>query len=290
MPSKPAAKKDKTGEAGKLYIVATPIGNLADISLRALETLRSADLIAAEDTRHTRKLLSAYDIHKPLLSYHANSARQRGAELLEKIASGQNVALVTDAGTPGISDPGTLLVQAAIERGIEPTVIPGPAALICALIVSGLPPHPFAFLGFPPPSGAGRRRFFAELSAAGMTTVVYESARRLAKTLQDVLDTCGDRRVAVARELTKLHEEVFRGTVSEAREHFAGGTRGELTLVIEQGRAEAGRQAEPPGWEEELRSLLEQGVSSKEAASAVSSRFGLPRRRVYQAALGMRRR
>lgn len=293
MPSNREAEKEREG---RLYVVSTPIGNLADITLRALQTLREVDSIAAEDTRHTRKLLAYYDIHKPLVSYHEHNARQRGGELIEKIVSGSNIALVTDAGTPGISDPGRLLIEAALERGIEPVVIPGPTALIPALIASGLAPQPFVFLGFPPARGAERRSFFEKGAGLAMTLVLYESPKRLLKTLEDMLAGWGDRRVAVARELTKIHEETFRGSISGAIDHFKGETKGELTLVVEGAGADievAGRPGAAPelesAWKDELFALLSGGSSSKEAASAVASRYGLPRRIVYQAALAMKR-
>jgi 16S rRNA (cytidine1402-2'-O)-methyltransferase len=302
---------EKEAKEGTLYVVSTPIGNLADISLRALDTLRTVNLIAAEDTRHTRKLLSYYDIHKPLISYHEHNARQRGGELIEKIASGQSVALVTDAGTPSVSDPGKFLIEAALERGIEPVAIPGATALISALVVSGLPTQPFVFLGFPPARGAERRRFFEKNARLEMTLVLYESPRRLTKTLKDMLGGWGERRVAIARELTKIHEEIFRGSISEALGHFSGEVRGELTLVVE--GAGAGQDVNSklsPGpeprnfgsesmnpdasnqgsadWRDELRALLQGGLSSKEATSAIAGRFNLPRRLVYQAALAIK--
>jgi len=303
---------EKKAKEGTLYVVSTPIGNLADITLRALDTLRAVNLIAAEDTRHTRKLLSYYGIHKPLVSYHEHNARQRGGELLEKTASGQSVALVTDAGTPGVSDPGKLLIEAALERGMEPIAIPGATALISALVVSGLSTQPFVFLGFPPARGAQRRRFFEKNARLEMTLILYESPKRLAKTLEDMLGSWGERRVAVARELTKIHEEIFRGSISQALGHFSGEVRGELTLVVE--GAETGRNAdsqshpgpelrnfgperlnldssnqETPAWRDELKSLLMRGVSSKEAASAIAGRFNLSRRVVYQAALAVKK-
>ncbi|MEN6438429.1 MAG: 16S rRNA (cytidine(1402)-2'-O)-methyltransferase [Syntrophobacter sp.] len=274
---------------GQLFIVATPIGNLADITLRALETLRAVDLIAAEDTRHTRKLLSRHDIHKPLISYHANNARQRGEELLARIAAGQSIAIVTDAGTPGISDPGFLLIEEAVKRGVEPVAIPGPTALIAALVVSGLSTHPFAFLGFPPPRGSGRRRFFEEGGALAMTLVLYESPKRLSKTLNEILDAWGDRRIAVVRELTKVYEEVYRGLVSEALAHFGEDVRGELTLIVEGGGSGSPRPPLEAGWEDELSAMLDRGAPSKEAASVISTRFGIPRRTAYQAALKLRK-
>lgn len=289
MPSNPV--DEKKAKEGRLYIVSTPIGNLADITHRALDTLRAVDLIAAEDTRHTRKLLSHYDIHKPLVSYHEHNARQRGGELLEKIASGRSVALVTDAGTPGVSDPGRLLIEAALQRGIEPVAIPGPTALISALVVSGLSTHPFVFLGFPPARGAERKRFFEKHADLAMTLILYESPKRLAKTLKDLLASWGERRVAVARELTKVHEEIFRGSISEALNHFTGETRGELTVVVEGAGpgSDLGPQAPCSTWKDELKALLLGGLSSKEAASAVAARFNLPRKAVYQAALEMKK-
>jgi len=303
MPSNPGAEKE--AKEGTLYVVSTPIGNLADITLRALDTLRAVNLIAAEDTRHTRKLLSYYDIHKPLISYHGHNARQRGGELIEKIASGQSVALVTDAGTPGVSDPGKLLIEAVLERGIEPVVIPGATALISALVVSGLPTQPFVFLGFPPARGAARRRFFEKNARLEMTLILYESPKRLAKTLKDMLGSWGERRVAVARELTKIHEEIFRGSISEATGHFSGEVRGELTLVVEGAGAGSNTGPEPcfdpessnlnstnqesPAWRDELKALLVRGLSSKEAASAIAGRFNLSRRLAYQAALAMKK-
>ncbi len=290
MPSKPDPEKTPAGTEGRLYIVATPIGNLADITLRALDTLRSVDIIAAEDTRHTRKLLSRYDIHKVLVSYHEHNARERGEQLLEKIAAGKSVAVVTDAGTPGISDPGSLLVEEALRRGVSPVAVPGPTAIITAVVLSGLPVQPFAFLGFAPARGAERRRFLSENSSLTMTLVLYESPKRLLKTLRDILDSWGERRVAVARELTKIHEEVFRGTVSEALAHFgAGETRGEITLVVEGRPAKDASGREGPGWQEELDSMLAGGTSLKEAASIIAARFSLPRRTVYQAALDKKR-
>jgi 16S rRNA (cytidine1402-2'-O)-methyltransferase len=296
MPSNPDAEK---GKEGKLYIISTPIGNLADITLRALDKLREVDLIAAEDTRHTRKLLSYYGIHTPMISYHEHNALQRGIELLEKIASGLSVALVTDAGTPGVSDPGRFLIEALVQRGMEVTAIPGPTALIPALIVSGLPAQPFIFLGFPPARGAERRNFFEKYACLPMTLIVYESPGRLVRTLKDILQSWGERRVAVARELTKIHEEIFRGSIQEAVDHFTGGVRGELTIVVEGAGPGSNSdsksrpvpespQHDPTLWQGELKNLLSEGLSSKEAASAIAKRFNIPRRAAYQAALAMK--
>lgn len=291
MPLRPRNRTREKARSGMLHVVATPIGHLGDITLRALETLRTVDLIAAEDTRHTRKLLTHYDVHKPLVSYHSRSSKERGLELLERLQSGESLALVTDAGTPGISDPGALLVSEALEQGISVSVIPGPSAVIAALVISGLPTHPFAFLGFPPPRGTGRRRFFESASSLPMTLVLYESPRRLPRTLQDILASWGNRRVSVARELTKHYEEVFRGAVSEAMEHFTGEVRGEVTLVLGGYAAPDEPSEEGLDWREELgRVLKDSGSGVKEAADAVAGQYGLPRRLVYQEALRIRGR
>jgi 16S rRNA (cytidine1402-2'-O)-methyltransferase len=277
-------------KAGTLYVVATPIGNLADISLRALEVLRTVDWIAAEDTRHTRKLLTHYNIHRPLVSYHTHNARQREGELLERLETGQSGALVSDAGTPGVSDPGALLLKAALDRGLPLEVIPGPSAFLMALVASGLPPYPFAFVGFPPARGKRRRQFFSVHGGLPMTVVLYESPRRLLATLEDMLTIWGDRRIAVARELTKLHEEIFRGSVSQAVEHFSGGARGEVTVVV--APVESSSKIVDPDkdtgldWRWELVELLEQPQQTVRTASEqVASRHQLPRRLVYQEAL-----
>lgn len=291
MPSKPMNESDIAAESGTLFVVATPIGNLADITLRALEVLRSVALIAAEDTRRTRKLLTHYDIHRPLISYHSHNLRERTQDLLKKLAGGTTVALVTDAGTPGISDPGTLLVQKALECSLPIVVIPGPAALISALVASGLPTHPFAFLGFPPAKGASRRDFFASHASLPMTRILYESPNRLGKTLDEMLHVWGDLRIAIARELTKHFEEFFRGTVVEAIKRFSGGTRGELTIVVEGARGQELKRMSQEDWQYELVLLLaDPHVSLKQATGVISLQHKLPRRVVYQKALEIRGR
>ncbi len=286
MPSKLANKDALPREsAGALYVVATPIGNLSDITLRALEVLRSVHRIAAEDTRHTRKLLSRFDIHKPLVSYHDHNAHERGPELLEKLRAGEDIALVTDAGTPGISDPGFNLVREAIERDLEVIVIPGPTALIAALAASGLPTHPFAFLGFPPNRGSGRKKFFASHAALPMTVILYESPQRLERTLQDLETLWGDRLIAVARELTKQHEEVFRGRVSEARNYFKEGVKGEICLVVSGAPESTGGEEDESSWRDELLSLMKAGLGVRDATDRIISDRRLPRRVVYKEAL-----
>lgn len=287
---------DEPINPGTLYIVATPIGNLGDITLRALEVLRSVDLIAAEDTRHTRKLLTHFDIHKSLNSYHSHNFQTRGPQLIAMLGKGKNIAVVTDAGTPGISDPGTLLVHQALEADLEVVVIPGPTALVTALVASGLPTHPFAFIGFPPPKGAGRRRFFTTYASLPMTLILYESAQRLKKTLEDILQHWGNRNIAVARELTKHYEEFFRGRVDEAISHYAEGTKGELTLVVSGADSDSAAKAGSEGeagcgttWQDELQQLLQEpGMSVREASDRISQRHGLQKRLVYQEAIRLK--
>jgi 16S rRNA (cytidine1402-2'-O)-methyltransferase len=218
--------------AGKLYLVATPIGNLQDVTLRALETLRRVDLIAAEDTRHATILLRHYDIHKPAVSYHNFNERKVAPQLVAQMQEGKSIALITDAGTPGISDPGFYLVRAALADNIVVEVIPGPSAVVAAVTISGLPCDRFVFEGFPP-AKKGRQTFFQNLVNEPRTIVLYEAPQRVARTLQDILTHWGDRHVALARELTKIHEEVRRGKVSEI---LAGlqeqSLRGECVLVV----------------------------------------------------------
>ncbi|MHC1743750.1 MAG: 16S rRNA (cytidine(1402)-2'-O)-methyltransferase [Syntrophobacteraceae bacterium] len=276
-------------DRGALHLVSTPIGNLRDITLRALDTLRSVDLIAAEDTRHTRKLLSHYDIHKPLVSYHSHNMEHRGEELLARLAEGKHVALVTDAGTPGISDPGALLARQAIEAGLRVEAIPGPTALVTALVLSGLSTHPFAFLGFPPARGSNRRRFFTEYSRLPMTCILYEAASRLHRTLDDLAAAWGDRTLAVARELTKRYEEVFRGSIGDAATHFAGEIRGELTLVVSGSTSDPIASEAKDHWEESLRKLMiQEGIRAREAVGRIVAEFGMSRKVVYEAALKIR--
>lgn len=267
---------------GKLYLVATPIGNLEDVTLRALRVLTEAGLIASEDTRTTRKLLAHHGIRNRLLSYTEHSMRERTPQIMRALESG-DVALVSEAGTPGLSDPGYELVQATLAAGHEVSAIPGPAAPIAALAASGLPFREFTFLGFLPRKSAERRKLFESVAGHKRTLVAFESPHRLLATLADALAVFGDRHAAIARELTKLHEEVFRGPLSAAIEHFAA-PRGEFTLVI------AGAPDEAPATSddavrEELRRLREMGVSARDAAAEVARRMGLPKRKVY--ALGL---
>lgn len=220
-----------------LYLVATPIGNLGDITLRALEVLREVDLIASEDTRKTSILLSRYDIHKPQKSYHAFNEKKVVPKLIELLIEGQSIAVVTSAGTPGISDPGYSLVQAAIENEIPITAIPGPSAVVMALILSGLPAHSFTYKGFPPRKSGARRRFMGEEKASPHTLIFYESPYRIQAFLADALAELGDRQAAIANDLTKKFESIQRGRLSELLETFnQEAPRGEYTVVIEGAR------------------------------------------------------
>ena len=217
-----------------LYLVATPIGNLGDISLRALDVLRSVDLIASEDTRKTSILLLHYDIHKPQQSYHAFNEKKVVPKLLQKLLAGQSIAVVTSAGTPAISDPGYSLVRAAIDHEIPVTAIPGPAAVVMALTLSGLPAHSFTYKGFPPRKSGARQRFIAEDLDSGHTQIFYESPHRIQQFLEDALKILGDRQAAVANDLTKKFETVRRGSLSEMVAWIkAEPPRGEYTVVIE---------------------------------------------------------
>src|SRR5919199_967040 len=230
-----------------LYLVATPIGNLEDITLRALRVLREARLIAAEDTRHTGRLLTHYGIATPLVSYHEHNKLARLDRIFAALAEG-DVALVSDAGTPGLSDPGYELVRAALARGVRVVPVPGPSALLAAVVASGLVPGLFTFAGSPPRAAGERRAAFARLALSPVPTVLYEAPHRLLATLEGLLAACGDREVAVARELTKLHEEIRREPLGAAIAHFsAHPPRGEFVLVVAGAPADAGADAEDPG-------------------------------------------
>ena len=225
---------DKGGQAkGILYVVSTPIGNLDDITLRALETLRDVDLIAAEDTRRTRKLLSRFDIHTPLVSYFEHNEFKRMDKLLSHLKGKKNIALVSDAGTPGISDPGYRLIQEAIKRDMPVISIPGPSAAIAALSVAGLPTDSFTFIGFLPRKGGKRKKLLDKMADSSWTSILYESPHRLMETLGELLAACGDRQIVVTRELTKAFEEVIRGAISEVIDILKGRRiKGEITIVL----------------------------------------------------------
>lgn len=265
-----------------LYLVATPIGNLEDITLRALNILRQVRLIAAEDTRHTRKLLAHFDLHTPLVSYFEHNKLLRLDEVLAELSQG-DVALVSDAGTPALNDPGYELVQAALSAGHEVSPIPGPSAPIAALTASGLPTDAFLYLGYLPRKPGERRKRLTEIAQQPHTLILLESPHRLLDTLDDLLQVLGDRPCAVARELTKLHEEIFRGSLNAARAHFAAqGSRGEFTLVV----GGYVPQIKARWSEAQLRAAIQQerqpGVSPSSLAKRLAAESGWERRQVYR--------
>jgi len=269
-----------------LYVVATPIGNLEDITLRAIRVLREVGLIAAEDTRKTKRLLASYGINTRLTSYHEYSKEAKLAYLLEQLQS-TDVALVSEAGMPGVSDPGYGLVTAAIKEGIRVVPIPGTSAITAAIAVSGMPAQEFKYVGFLPRKKRERMKFLESLVGESCTIVAFESPHRLLEGLKDLMDAMGDRNIAVARELTKFHEEVFRGNISGAIEHFAN-PRGEFTLVVE-GSQESKGCAITPEIEDELRVLRSQGVGAKKAVSTLMTTKRLRRGDVYEAWLKLDR-
>ncbi len=268
-----------------LYVVATPIGNLGDITARALETLRDADLIACEDTRRTRAMLTHFGISRPLSSLPAFAERDRAEPLLARLRAGAKVALCTDAGTPGISDPGTELVRQAALENIPVIPIPGPSAVAAALSVAGLSSDRFLFLGFLPRKGTARIELVERAAACGFAVVIYESPERVARTLVDLRDVFGDRPALVARELTKLHEEIARGTLSTLSAKFADGARGEVVIVVEGGTPALAEVADETSIEDALRERIGAGHSPRDAARALAEERGLPRRAVYQIAM-----
>jgi len=268
-----------------LYIVATPIGNLEDISLRALRTLREVKLIAAEDTRRTRKLLNAYDIKTPVTSYHEHNKLAKLDYILDCLKEG-DVALVSDAGMPGIADPGYELIVAAHEEGIPLVPVPGPSVVTTALALSGLDSSQFRYLGYLLARAGARRRQLREVAGEQSTLVVFEAPHRLPAALKDILEILGDRKIAVCRELTKLHEEVFRGTVSEAIEHFTA-PRGEFTLVIE-GSREPERPQLTDAIKKRLKQMKQAGAGAKEAVAELAAGTGLSRKELYQAWLELK--
>lgn len=276
--------------AGILYIVATPIGNLEDITYRALRILKESDLIAAEDTRHSRKLLSHFGITTRLTSYYDHNQTLKGERILAALLEGRQVALISDAGTPCISDPGYQLLRDALATGIKVIPIPGACAAVAALSCAGLPTNSFTFAGFPPNKEGKRRSFLAELTHAHGTVVLYEAPHRLAATLSDIAAVLGERQVVVARELTKLYEECLRGTASAVREQVQDGReRGEVVLLIAPAD-ESSMQAEGPSPEDQIKELLARGHSVKEAAALVAATTGLPKRELYARALIMKNR
>jgi 16S rRNA (cytidine1402-2'-O)-methyltransferase len=266
-----------SGPAGRLVVCPTPIGNLEDVTLRVLRSLREADVVACEDTRHTRRLLDRHGIEARLVSFHEHNERRRTRELAQRVAEGAQVALVSDAGTPGVSDPGFVLVRECIARGLPVEVLPGPSAVVTALVASGLPAERWRFAGFLPRKEGELR---AELERGDETLVAFESPGRLARTLRVAAEIDPDREVAVCRELTKLHEEVVRGTAREVAERFAEGARGEIVLVVGPA-AEAPSEAAPAI--EAVEELVAAGARRRAAAKIVSGLTGIPANRLYRA-------
>jgi 16S rRNA (cytidine1402-2'-O)-methyltransferase len=271
---------------GTLYIVATPIGNLEDITLRALRVLKEVDLIAAEDTRRTRKLLSHYQIKTALVSYHAHNQAVRGPELIEKMQQGQNLALVSDAGTPGFSDPGVMLVAQAWDAGLKVEAVPGPAAGITALSMSGFPGD-VTFLGFPPRKAGKRREFFETLALEPRVLIFYESPQRLAGTLAEMARYFADREILVVRELTKVFEEAWRGSLAEVAAQVADREiKGECTLVLS--CPEKAREAPVDLAERLLETARQTDLSGRRLTDQVAAELNISRRRVYQTYLELK--
>ncbi|HAM50824.1 MAG TPA: 16S rRNA (cytidine(1402)-2'-O)-methyltransferase [Nitrospiraceae bacterium] len=268
---------------GTLYIVSTPIGNLEDITLRALRVLKEVDVIAAEDTRHSSKLLHHYGISKPLLSYWGEKEKVKSEEVLNRLLAGQSVALISDAGTPGISDPGSVLIGSAIKEGISVISVPGPSAMIAAISLSGLHANEFTFIGFLPPKKAQRQKTLLELKTEKRTLIFYEAPHRVLETMEDLLEIFGERRAALIKELTKLHEEVLRGNLAEIVNMM-----GEKTIAGEYVIAVEGKKEGSLSFDEaldEVKMLMKKGKGRKEAVRAVSEQYGLSKKELYDRSL-----
>ena len=278
--------------AGKLYLCATPIGNLEDITYRVVRTLGEVDLIAAEDSRNSIKLLNHFEIKTPMTSYHEYNKIEKGRKLVEKLQEGLNIALITDAGTPGISDPGEELVKMCYEAGIEVTSLPGAAACITALTLSGLSTRRFAFEAFLPTDKKEKQSILKELEKETRTIILYEAPHRLVRTLQELLEILGNRKVTVCRELTKKHETAFVTTLEEAYSYYESNEpKGECVLVIEGKSRQELKQEEVAKWEEmrieeHMDYYLQQGIDKKEAMKMVAKDRGITKRDVYQQLLG----
>lgn len=265
---------------GKLYLCATPIGNLSDISVRTLEVLRSVDLIAAEDTRHTLKLLNHFDIQKPMTSYFEHNRREKGEHLIGKMEEGLSIALVSDAGTPAISDPGEDLVALCHEHDIAVVPVPGACAAVCALAASGLPTGRFCFEGFLTTNRRSRKERLQELTEERRTMIFYEAPHKLLTTLKDLYEAFGDRRMSVARELTKMHEQIFQTTVGQALCYFQETPpKGEFVLILEGCEPKEMTFVQSP--QEYLQSLIQEGMDKKTAIKKVATERNLPKREVY---------
>ena len=277
--------------AGILYLVATPIGNLEDITYRAVRLLAEVDLIACEDTRHTRKLLTHYGIKTKTISYHEHNESERAAELLKLLKSGTSVAIVSDAGTPGINDPGYRVSKAAMDEGVQVTPVRGPTALISALVASGLPSDEFLFAGFLPAKSGARRTRLAELAPIDATLIFYEAPHRIAATLKDAHDVLGEREAVVARELTKLHEEIARGRLSELASRFADGesARGEFVLLIDRNPIEGEAVTRTASVAELVEKFEKEGIDHRAALKKAARELGLTRDEAYRRLMAERK-
>ncbi len=284
-----ATKETPAGGPGMLYLCATPIGNLEDITLRVLETLRTVDLIAAEDTRNTLKLLNHYDIHKPMTSYHEHNKYEKAQELIGHLLQGENIAVVTDAGTPAISDPGEVLAAQCMEQGIRVTSLPGACALITALTMSGMPARRFCFEGFLPTDKKERARVLKVLKEEERTTILYEAPHHLKATLRELYTAVGDRRLVLCRELTKKFEEARPFQLAEALTYYENNEpRGEYVLILAGADPEEKRRREEAAWtvmsvEEHMAHYENQGMDRKEAMKQVAKDRGVQKREIYKA-------
>jgi 16S rRNA (cytidine1402-2'-O)-methyltransferase len=271
---------------GSLYVVSTPIGNLEDISLRAIRILKEVDLIACEDTRNTRKLLSHYQIKKPLTSYHEHNEKEKAEELLGQLRAGTDIALVSDAGTPGISDPGFRLVKIASENGMDVISVPGPSAAVAALSISGLPTSSFSFFGFLPKTKNKKEQFLKEIKDLEQTLIFYESSRRVIDTLASIIEVFGDREISVSRELTKMFEETILGKISDVIERLRQKKelKGEFTFVVE-GNKDKRREFSIEKLERDIRSYKDRGFSLKNTVEELAIESKLPKNQLYREAL-----
>ena len=273
---------------GSLYIVATPIGNLEDITLRAIRVLKEVDLIAAEDTRHTKHLLDRYSIERPLTSYHDHNKEEKGPVLIARLLEGKNIALVSDAGTPGISDPGYFLINLAVAQNVPVVPIPGATAAITALSISGLPTDSFVFEGFLPAKQTARLKRLREIEDERRTIIFYEAPHKILKAVEDLLAVLGDRRAVVTRELTKIHEETIRGTLSEILIKLnQGSLKGEFTIIVH-GASNENKKQDVDAAEYLKNLMIHRGLSRKEAVSVAAEELGLPKKEVYKESLKLR--
>jgi 16S rRNA (cytidine1402-2'-O)-methyltransferase len=278
---------------GKLSVCATPIGNLEDITLRVINTLRSVDLIAAEDTRRTLKLLNHYEIHKPLISYHEHNKESKGLELIEELRQGKHIALVSDAGMPGISDPGADLIQQCIANDIPFEILPGATAFATALVASGLSTERFSFEGFLDREKKNRRKRLELISNEDRTLILYESPHRLNSTLKDLYEVLGNRRIVLARELTKVHEEFLRGNLDEIIDYYKENTpRGEYVVLVEGISSKERSELETEAWHkipiiDHLMLYLNEGIDKKDAIQRVAKERNIPKREVYEISIDL---